>query len=323
MKKDLLLSGENNTKKEEEFCEQILLNDGKKYNDEIIKNIYTVEKDIFVLDENIGQTYYYKQIINPDNEETGRYICFCKDCDILRADGKPKVHIANGYLSSRYKIVRTGLLVEKICENLDVDNISTFHIPFQCLYWINTNTHISLFEYNTFLDTFKMILNLKDEIDSIEVGISIIVFNSYNGTRSLKISYSPWYNIVTGNKKYKLRDLFILSNMFHTIKHVKTDIHNITNNMDNFIDIILENSQILKSSIDTYDSMMGIISHSLNSNVEKSAFLGTCDSVNEKDRNLLVLSIIASRFISENFDITTYVKISDLFLSYYKSLISR
>lgn len=288
--------------------------------DEIIKEIKTIGRNTFELNEGGEQIYYYKQIIDLDDKDTDRYICFCKDSNIRDNKGEIKTHIANGFLSKQYKIVRTGILVDEICKNLNCEEKMFFHIPFHCIYWINTDMSASLFLNNNFVKTFKMIINSNCDIDKIDVKFSIIVYNSYNGTRSLKISYSPKYIITIGDNKHELRDLFILSNVFHTIKHLKTDISDISNKIFEIPDILIKNANILKTNTGIYDSMVGLITHLLSTKMEKSAFLGTCDSVPKEHKNLLVLSILTSKFLSCNFKILTYNKISDLFLSYFKSL---
>jgi len=268
------------------------------------------------------QIYQYQELLTPDDEQTGMFMCFCQD-DRIKKDGKtPWVPMKGGTLSDRYVVVQAEELIKSILDEVDEDKTNKQHTichePYLLEYGIKTNHKIELFNDETAKIIFNMITGLDDkDYQDLRSTIHVVIVNSYDGKKSLRLDFVVKTSAKVGDSEYNLIDYFTLGNNSHILEHMSNSVKSVSAKFESIKNSVDGNVAILKEHKSSIDSIIVDIASRFKK-ANREAFITLCDNLPNDDKNLFFVMIMASIVLTKNYSLQERMKIR----TYIDSLLS-
>lgn len=212
------------------------------------------DKGNMIIEEFGQQSYMFQRVSDPADETTDKFLVFCKDANIIQEGGAQPWVTLPGVLTNRYTAASIEKFVSVIEGQLEsVEDQSFLHVPFKNIWSGITEKQIEYFSDEVAKMLFALVSGADIEsVDNLTSKIKIIVTNSYDGSKSLRLDYAvstagKAKNAETGEvNDLVLNDYLNLCNISHTIVHmghlteISSDLANIQSQIDSSIAILKE-----------------------------------------------------------------------------------
>jgi len=258
------------------------------------------------------QTYKYRVVKNPDNEETRFIDCFCND---VKSKGKKKNitwHTSPTHLTKKYVVVKLEEFVEELKTAVNADLSSDpiiNHIPFFITYSQKLNTDsIDVFDDETSKIVFAMISSLSmDTLNQIDSNVDVLVSNGYGGNNTLRLDVVLSANTQVDGTNLDMRDYFTLSKKSYNVRHMST-LSGFKPIIENIQDEIRESTYAFKAYTKDIDKIVKTISEKFKKK-SKELYLKLWSNLVDDYKNLYYAFLIASVCLHKNYEIKTYFNI--------------
>ncbi len=273
--------------------------------------------------EQMGYTYHYKPIKDPNNEDTGYFSCHCNPENALihfpdpkNADNilsKPKFKTNNICLSKKYVIADVEKYVECLKDEVAVSDEYSISSPFYLFWRGKTKIKMpSVFEDSIMQRIFEMFTGVDTkEFDKFKNHVEISVCNRYDGKSSIRLNYV--INLKAVDEKgesYNFKDYFTLNLHGFKIPHTYGKFDKIVSNLNSLKEYINTDYQIMSNYVPT-DIEIYKISTKLKKGDAKR-YRQEWDSIPIDQKNLLISLLMASCYLNKNFNVNSYVELQPI-----------
>jgi hypothetical protein len=251
------------------------------------------------------QTYLYKRVKDPAGEETKKFLVFYKESD---SDWE----ILTGLLSNRYHIASLEKFVNVLLSRIDIqENRILYKEPFRLEWRGKTNFTINTFEDEAtkliFGITSGLDLGSIESIENMNAGLTLLVSNSYDGSRSLRIDHTINLKGSIAEKEIEFVDYFTLCNYSNHVIH-NSSLINIAEDLESVASNTEANIARLKAATEGIDELALNISRFYSKDI-RDQFNSIMENIVPEFKNMYILFMIASIFLSKDYSILRHQKI--------------
>lgn len=255
------------------------------------------------------QTYIFSRIVDPQGNYSNKFNVFFKEGNIDDANWIT----LNGVLTDRYVAASLEKFIEVVTSGVNLIGEPVIkREPWKSIWFGKTDTNIQYFDDETSGIVFSLITGVDlAVINNLSSNLSIVVSNSYDGKRSLRLDY----NINTSGsitvdgqlQEVNIVDYFSLGKFSHNVNHttglaeVSTDLTSIQNNVTATI-----------NTLKNYRTNLNDIIESISSSFKKEArhqFNSLCENLVDDYRSLYYVLILASVALSNNYSVSEHMVI--------------
>jgi hypothetical protein len=265
--------------------------------------------DSFTL-KDFDAEFVYRRIIDPSNEKSNYFNVFCKVKD--KKTNKFKWVTHNGSLSKQYVVASMERYARNIVPKLKIiEEPKFYHDKFKSIWSVKTDSEIDLFDDEESKIVFGIISGIAiDKIDEIKSNISVLLSNSYDGSKALRMDYNISTTALIDNNLYSLRDFFSLSRFGYYITH-KSKLLNINAEISDIKDQMkgdIEKLKLIDKNIDKIAEGVAKIFYKKS----KMKFESYWENLVDSYKNLYYLLLIASIVLNEDYSILEYYKLKSV-----------
>jgi hypothetical protein len=277
--------------------------------------------DVISFEEFGRAKYQYVPILDPDGELSGCYMVFFK----YTKPNETSWIIGNTLLSSQYNIVVTDKIVKELSKEIDLTESNVYVNPFMSCYTAKTGKNkISIFKEDIDKQVFELVTGISSsEMDNLSTDVEMYIINSYNGTRSVKIIYTLAFIDPNLSGKCCYRDFFSLENYKIKFVHKGGSVSQASSILENIEECCENSITILRN---TKDRVVNMKLEEFATEVSKKFRKPEQDIFNTlwcslpSDKSLLSLSTVASKVLSDNYDVDVHNKLSAFMGKYIRTI---
>jgi len=299
--------------------EEMTTND---HNDQVTNNwFFTLSEVPKVLKiSEYDQTYLFSRIVDPSGRYTNKFNVFFKEESIENASW----FTLNGVLTDRYVAASLEKFVEIVTNDVELINEPVIRRePWKSIWFGKTSSNIQYFDDEMSTMIFSLVTGAElTSINNISSNLSMIISNSYDGKRSLRVDYSintsGRLDINNQVQDVEVVDYFSLGKFSHNVNHtiglaeLSMDLTSIQDNVDTAI-ITLKNYRTNLNSV--------IESISLSFKKEsKQQFNSLCENLVDDYRSLYYVLFLASIVLGNNYTISEHMAIRSKIDILYKRI---